>query len=288
MNDVNYAAPQTLEEAISLLASAKGARPLAGGHTLLVEPGRSQLSGVTLVDLGRIPELVGATNGNGSGGLTLGAMTTIATLAADPTLQASYPALAEAANLVGDPQVRNRATLGGSLAACDAASDLPPALLAHDALIHLRSAGGKRAVSTSGFITGFGETALTHGEIITAVQLPAPAPRTGSAYEKIKHPATLYALCGVAASVTLADDGTVSACRLGLTGATRHATRLSQAEAALVGQAPTDEAIAVAAQAATHGLAFRNDRFGSNDYRAQLTRVLTQRALTRAAARARG
>ncbi|MCW5848805.1 MAG: xanthine dehydrogenase family protein subunit M [Anaerolineae bacterium] len=279
---IQYKAAQSLDEAVTLLATTAGARALAGGHTLLLEPTRSQLGAATLVDLGKIQGLndIGFTR---TGALRIGAMTTIAALADNADIQRDLPALAEAASQVGDPQVRNWATLGGSLADNDPESDLTAVLLALDAQLHLQGPNGTRAVAADQFITGPRQTALTQGELITDVRIPIVG--GGSAYEKFKHPATLYALCGVAAHVSLI-DGKVGACRVAVTGATEYATRLTGVEAALAGQEPTAEAIAAASEAAS-GLAFRGDPFGSPEYRAHLTRVLVQRAVTRAVERAR-
>ena len=282
MHAIQYQAPHSLDEAVALLAATANARPLAGGHTLLLEPMRSQLGGATLVDLGKVQGLshIGFTR---VGDLLIGAMTTIAALADSADVQSEVPALADAAAQVGDPQVRNRATLGGSLAANDPESDLTAVLLALEARLDLQGPQGQRTLSMQQFITGPRQTALEQGELITGVRIPTAGGR-GSAYEKMRHPATLYALCGVAAQVSLS-DGQVATCRVAVTGATEYAVRVGGVEAALVGQAPTAEAVA-AASAATSGLAFRGDTFGSAEYRAHLVGVLVQRALTRAVERA--
>ncbi len=283
MTSLSYYSPDSLTEAITLLGSAD-ARPLAGGYSLLIEPQRSKLGGA-LVDLRRIGDLVGVTQGQG-GEVTIGAMTPLAAIAAASAVQQSYAALAEAAASVGDAQVRNRATLGGNLAQSDAGNDLPAAILALGGLLHVQGAREERIVAASDFFTGPGQTALAAGELITAVTLPAPTGRSGSAYEKMKHPATLYAICGVAASVSLDANGAVEACSVAVTGAAEYPTRLKSVESALTGKTPTGDAIAAAAQGAGEGLSFRSDLFASADYRAHLTRVLTQRALTRALAQA--
>ena len=282
MHSIQYTAPHSLDEAVALLASAN-ARPLAGGHTLLLEPMRSRLGAATLVDLGKVQGLntIGFSRGDA---LLIGAMTTIAAIADHVGIRRDLPALAEAASQIGDAQVRNRATLGGSLAANDPEADLTAVLLALDARLDLHGREGQRTLGMQQFITGPRQTALQPGELITGVSIPSDSGR-GSAYEKIRHPATLYALCGVAAQVSLS-DGKVDSCRVAVTGATEYAVRLGGVEAALVGQEPTAEAIA-AASAAVSGLAFRGDSFGSPEYRAHLTGVLVQRALTRAVAQAR-
>jgi carbon-monoxide dehydrogenase medium subunit len=280
MKTFDYAAPSRIEDAVKLLLQTPGARVIAGGSQLLVEPSRSALAAPLLVDLRKIDALAGieATKD----GVRIGAMTTTAAIAANATLQAGHAALTEAAALVGDPQVRNRATIGGSLAANDPSADLPAALLALDAQVQVAGPMGRRSASADLVLGRLGA-----GDVIVSVTLPAGAARTGSAYEKIRHPATFYALCAVAASVTLEADGSVSACRIAVTGVAAPA-RAAAAEAALTGQKPTTAAIEAAAAKATDGLTLRGDTFGSAEYRGHLARVLAARALARAVERAGG
>lgn len=279
-----YTAPASLDEAVVLLGETAGARALAGGHSLLIEPGRSRLDPTALIDLRKIPGLANI-QVLASGGVQIGAMATLAAIAEHAAVRERCPLLAEAIPSVGDAQVRNRATIGGNLADNDPASDLPAIMLALDAQLHIAGPGGTRAIGIEALITGPFQTSLAANELITAIVLePAPS-RSGSAYEKFKHPATLYAICGIAASVTLADDGSVSACRVAVTGAATHAARLRAVEEALSGKQPDEATLAAAAQAGT-GLSFQNDRFASAEYREHLTSVLTRRALARAVERA--
>ena len=273
-----YAAPRSVEEAVTLLAKNTGARVLAGGHSLLVEPGRSSVGDALLVDLGRIDGLGGISREN-DGSLRTGAMTTLATLAASDVVVAAYPVLAEAARACGDAQLRNRATLGGSLASADPEAALPALALALDARVELTGPAGPRTLPVAEWLDRGPGAA---GEVITAVLWPAAVPRSGVAYVMVRNPATLHALCGVAASVRLAEDRTVSACRAAVTGATARPQRMPVVEQALDGRPVENDTLSTAAAAAGSGLVMRGDLFASADYRAHLTRVLTRRALQQA------
>ena len=276
-----YAAPQTIKDAVALLSSTPGARVLAGGQRLLVEPSRSRVASALLVDLRRIGTLAGIER-TADGGLKIGAMTTLAAIAASAAVRGVWPVLADAARSSGDAQLRNRATIGGSVASAVADADLPPVLLALDATLEVAGASGSRTLELKDLYTGPGETALAPHEIITAVVVPSRGGRTEAVYEKFEHPATLGALCGVAACVTLDANGTVAAARVALTGATDRPVRVPKAEAALAGQQPTGAALAAAAAGTNDAGVFVGDHFGSAEYRRHLARVLTERALTRA------
>jgi carbon-monoxide dehydrogenase medium subunit len=282
MSQSAYAAPMRLNEVVTLLADNPGSRILAGGQNLLVEPNRSHIAGSLLVDLRRVAGLSGIQAADG--GLRIGAMTTIGTIAASELVRKVCPVLAEAAELVGDAQVRNRATLGGAIAEADPAGDLIPVLLVLSADFDIAGPGQSRSVQADGFLTGPNGTTLSAAEVITAVTIPAPAPSTGAAYEKMKDPATLYALCGVAANITLSAKGLVTQCRVAVTGSTEHPVRLPEVEAAVTGSQPSDSSLANAASR-IDGPAYRGNFYASSEYRAHLTRILTGRALRRAAAR---
>lgn len=284
MSDNAYAAPGTVNDAVSLLARNPGSHVLAGGQNLLIEPSRSRLAGALLVDLRKLRELSGIESGNS--GMRIGATTTIGAIAASEAIRKAFPALAEAAALVGDAQVRNRATLGGAVSEANPASDLIPVLLILDAALDI--AGAKsRSMAAGQFFTGPSQTALSAAELITAVRIPALAPFTGTAYEKMKQPATLYALCGAAASITLSAEGVVTACRAALTGAIEYPVRVPDVEAAVIGSKPGDSLFETAASRVNGHLSYRGDFYASSTYRAHLARVLTKRALHRAAERAR-
>ena len=285
MKEFGYSAPHSLDEAVTLLANNAGARVLAGGQSLLVEPNRSRLATSLLVDLRKI-EGLGSVERQQDGSVKIGSMTTLTAIARNGLIRETYPALAEAAQMTGDAQERNRATVGGNLADADPAADLPALMLALDAQVQVVGPKGSRTIPADGLITGANKTALRADDVITAVTLPAAAGGTGTAYERSTHPATLHALCGVAASVTLAGDGSVSGCRVAITGAADHAARLHSVESALTGKLPSPAALAAAASHAGDGLTFRTDLFASADYRAHLAGVLTERALAQAIGRA--
>ena len=189
--------------------------------------------------------------------------------------------------MVGDPAVRNRGTIGGNIAHADPASDLPTVLVALDARMVASGPGGERTIPAGEFFTGIMTTALTEEEILTAIQVPASSPGQGSAYEKFAHPASRYAVLGVAACITVA-NGTCSAARIALGGLLPNARRAQAAERALTGRAITDEAIAAAAAqvVADLGNDVSGDLFASAEYRTAMAPVFTKRAVANAAARA--
>lgn len=284
MNQNSYAAPVELTEVVALLADNPGSRILAGGQNVLVEPSRRHLPGILLVDLKKVPGLSGIEAKDQ--GIRIGAMTTIGAITVSEVVRKACPILAVAADLVGDAQVRNRGTLGGAIVESAPGSDLIPVLLVTDAVLEI--AGPKlRQVPVNEFFAGGKPAALSPTEVITAITIPRPAPSTGAAYEKMKDWATLYALCGVAAAVTLSrgtssSEGLVTACRVAVTGSTEHPVRLKEVEAGLVGLRPDNTSIANAASLVDPQLTYRGDAYASAEYRAHLTRVLTRRALQRA------
>jgi carbon-monoxide dehydrogenase medium subunit len=279
-----YAAPATLNEAVSLLSQNSDAKALAGGHSLLPVMKLRLSSPPMLVDLRNIGELRGISAQGG--GWRIGAMSTYVQIATNDSLK-GYHALIEATTVIGDMQVRNRGTIGGSLAHADPAADLPAVMLALDATVNTAGPNGTRSIPIDEFFTGMLATALNEGEIITSVDLPALAANTGSNYAKFANPASGYALVGVAARVTLS-GGNAQNIRVALTGASDHAMRLSEVERALEGQALTAESIAAACANAGAGLDLMGDIHASAEYRAAMVGVYAKRALTRALERAQG
>jgi len=278
-----YVAPESLDEAISLLAESGGdAKILAGGHSLLpamklrlAQPGK-------LIDLRKVPGLneikVDAS------GITIGAMVTHADVARSSEVQRALPALAEATSVVGDLQVRNRGTLGGSLAHADPAGDPPAPFLALDGSIVAKGPNGERTIAAADFFIDILTTALAEDEIVTAVKFPALAAGTGTAYVKFDHPASHYALTGVAAAVKLDGSGNVENVKVGVTGVGPNAYRATAVEQALVGKGA--DAIAEAASHAADGIDCNDDIHASAEYRAHLASVFTRRALQAAFSRA--
>jgi carbon-monoxide dehydrogenase medium subunit len=183
-------------------------------------------------------------------------------------------------------QVRNRGTVGGSVAHADPASDMPAAMLALDATFTARGPGGERSIAAADFFQGLFMTALQPDEVLTRISIARPPQGAGMAYEKFRNPASGYAIVGVAAVAALAGDGTLSDVRVAITGAGAQPVRATAVAEALRGKAPDDAALTAAAEHATEGLQLMSDIHASEDYRAHLTRVFTRRALKRALERA--
>jgi aerobic carbon-monoxide dehydrogenase medium subunit len=278
-----YVSPPTLEEAVAILSSRPEAKLLAGGNKLLLPANRDAIAGSLLVDLRKVPTLTGIERE--PDGVRIGAMERIAAIAASEVIGAEFPALAEAAEMIGDAQVRNRATLGGSIAARDAEADLPALMLSLDARFNLLGAQGWRTVSAQDFFNQSGSEDAQRGEVIVSIAIPSLPERTGSAYLKFKHPARLYAICGVAAVVTRANER-INSVRVAVTGATPNPTRLTAVERALLDGPVSEEAINSAVENVEASGGFRGDLFASAEYRHHLTKIYTRRALQLAITRA--
>ncbi|MFO7322433.1 MAG: xanthine dehydrogenase family protein subunit M [Chloroflexota bacterium] len=270
----DYVAPVTVEEAVQALSATPNARFLAGSFNLLIDIKTRRVAPPLLVDLRKIPALHGIERT--ASGLRIGSMTTLSQLLEDEEIRGTYVALAEALEKTGDPQIRNQDAIGGHLEYASPSSDISAALVALGASIDVTGPNGSRAIPADDFFTGLRQTALAPGELITAVTLPAGPAR--SAYEKLKHPAHLGAICGVAVALWL-DGDQVARCRLAVTGATDHAQRLPAAEAALTGWPLVEPRIAEAAAHAADGLTGISDLQFSADYRLHMIGVLLRRAL---------
>ncbi|UCG80828.1 MAG: xanthine dehydrogenase family protein subunit M [Desulfobacterales bacterium] len=283
----DYATPKSLDEAIALLHQTEDACALAGGHDLLTQLKLRRRTPKLVVHLGHIPDLRGIRYRPDEDALYIGAMVTCSELVAHPEVQ-NWEALVEAANSIGDAQVRNCATLGGNLAGGDPTTDLPAAALALEVALHVVGPHGPRVIAADQFFVGPFDTALEAGEIIKELKFPATPAQSGSAYEKIKNPANSHPICGVAAAVTLTKEGKlVAKCRVAVTGAAEHPARLHEVEAALEGTNPTSAKIAEAAGHADRDVTFVSDLSASGEYRADLATVLTERVLIRAVEMAR-
>lgn len=280
--EFDYVAPDSLDEALRHLEENAEARVLAGGQSLIpVLKQRLARPGV-LVDLGRIGELryVRETED----GVAVGAMTPHAAVASAPELRGGLRALAESAGAVGDLQVRNRGTLGGSLAHADPAADLPAAVLSLEATLVARSAEGEREIPAEEFFVGPWTTALEPGEVLTEIRLPAwtASAETGGAYEKLEQKASGFALVGVAAVIE-SEDGRCRRARVAVTGATSVPGRLLPVEEALEGGELDEDSLRNACEGAGGELAgVQEDIHASADYRRAMTEVLARRALGRA------
>jgi len=280
-----YYAPTTVAEAISLLEQhGDEAKLLAGGHSLLPAMKLRLAAPGVIVDITKIAELRGVSvNGN----VSVGALTTWHAIETDAGLKAACAVLPEAVAHIGDIQVRNRGTIGGSLAHADPAADLPAVILALDAQIHAQGPGGTRTIAASDFFTDMLTTALEPTELITAVTCAPLGPGEGAAYVKFPHPASRYAIVGAAAYVKL-DGGNVGTARVAITGAGPVATRQSAAEQAIVGTDGGAEAVAAAAEHAAADMDILGDIHASEEYRRAMVKVYARRALAAAIARARG
>jgi carbon-monoxide dehydrogenase medium subunit len=255
---------------------------LAGGHSLIPTMNLRLADPGTLVDIGRLDDLKGISAGNGS--VRIGALTTHAQIAASGDVPQG---LSEAAAGIGDPQVRNRGTIGGNVAHADPASDHPTILVALGATIHLTGSGGDRSVAAADFFKGLFETDLAEGEIVTAVEVPNEGAGSGSAYAKLFNPASRYAMVGVGASVTV-EGGKCTAASVGGGGLTPAARKASSVEAALVGNALDEATIAAAAEAVSNDLGDEvlGDIHADADYRRAMAVVFAKRAISKAAERA--
>ena len=282
----DYIAPRSLEEALSLLAQhGEGAKLLAGGHSLLPLMKLRLAAPSVLIDLGRIPNLAYIRAEEEQ--IAIGAMATHAEIEGSELLRNRAPLLAETAAEIGDVQVRNRGTLGGTLAHADPAADYPAAMLALEAELTLTSQTGRRTLAAKDFFLDMLTTALEPGEIITEIRFAADTPRTGSAYRKLHQPASGFAIVGVAARVELTDDGACGTARVGITGVAPKAYRATAVESQLAGQTPDKPRIAGAARKAAQGVDPLSDLHASARYRAAMAEVFTRRALTEAFHRAR-
>jgi len=275
-----------VQEAVSLLRQHSGAKVLAGGHSLVPTMKLRLAQPPALVDIGRIPELAGVTRSNGT--IRVGALTTHDALAKSDVLQQHCQVLAEAAGQVGDRQVRHKGTIGGNLAHADPASDLPAVVLALGGVIHTTGAGGSRQINAADFFVDLLTTDLQADEILTAVEVPVLGSNTGSCYVKFEHPASGYAICGAAAVVTLAGDGTCESASLCFNGVTATPHNAGAVTSALAGKSLDDAAID---QAVDGNLSIQDplgDIHASGPYRAELAKVFGKRALKLARDRAQG
>jgi carbon-monoxide dehydrogenase medium subunit len=283
-----YIAPTTMQEALSLLSTHQDeAKVLAGGHSLLPLMKLRLATPAYLIDLGRIPDLSYIRDSGGR--IQIGPMTTHFMVESSALLQQRLMALPEAAGSIGDVQVRNRGTIGGSLAHADPAGDLPAVMQMAEAQLKLVGPGGERTVPAEQFFVDLLTTALGPDELLAEIQLDIPPARTGTAYMKVFQKASGFAIVGVAARVTLGADGrTCQTARVGITGVAAKSLRAMAVEQALEGQPIDEAAISAAAEHASDDVEALSDLHASADYRLALTRVYTKRALLRALTRARG
>ncbi|MDH4390266.1 MAG: xanthine dehydrogenase family protein subunit M [Aquabacterium sp.] len=279
----DYHAPKTVDEAIHLLGSlGSDAKLLAGGHSLLPMMKLRFAQPAHLIDINRIPALRGICEDGAD--IVIGAMTVENDLIKSPLLQARVPLLAEAPKLIADPQVRNRGTLGGDIAHGDPGNDHPAISLALDASFLLQGPTGQRTVKADDFFLGTYMTALAEDEILVAVRVPAFAPGTGWAYEKLKRKTGDWATAGAAVVLRMA-GGNVSQVRIALTNVAPMAIRAPAAEAAVLGQPLNTTTLDAAAAAAMAVCDPAEDLRGDRAYKTAMAGQMVKRALLAAAAR---
>jgi aerobic carbon-monoxide dehydrogenase medium subunit len=279
--EFEYQRATSLEDAFARLAAAGGqAKLLAGGHSLIPLMKLRLSEPQVLIDIGRIPDLSGIRQKDGK--IEIGAGTVHHEVATAALIREQCPVVAEAAYAIGDPQVRNRGTLGGSLAHADPSADYPAAMIAASAEIQIRSAKGARAVRADDFFIDLFTVDLQPDEIVTSVVI---APAKLSAYAKLHQRASHFAIVGVGASLEVS-GGAIASARIGLTGASTHATRLTKVESALAGKAALKETIEQASRDAGVNLEVVNsDLHGSDEYRRAMVAVFVKRALLEALGR---
>jgi aerobic carbon-monoxide dehydrogenase medium subunit len=283
----DYHAPKTLSEAVALLAQHRDtAKVLSGGQSLLPLL-KLRLGQVDhLVDIGRIPGLEYVKEEGGQ--LRIGGRTRESVLERSDVVRSKYPILADTAAVIADPLVRNQATVGGNLAHGDPANDHPATMLALGAEVVATGPKGERTISVDGLFTGLFSTALAPDEILTEIRIPSPPPRSGGAYVKLERKVGDFATAAAAAQVSLAADGTVERVGIGLTNAGPTPVKARDAEAYLRGKKPDEATIAEAARRAAAAASPSIDRRGSVEYKREMARVLTARALKKAVLRAGG
>lgn len=277
----DYVRANSVDDAISLLQEhGDGAKLLAGGHSLIPMMKLRLATPSVLIDIAGIPQLSGISVSGGR--VTIGALTKHAALAASAELEKDAPVLWDAANDLGDPQVRNRGTIGGASAHGDPSADYPAVLQALDATLTLTGKAGQRTLSAAEFFLGMFETALDPHEVLTQIAFDA-APK--SAYVKFHHPASHYAVVGVAAVLTM-DGGSIASARVAVTGIGDSAFRAAGVESALRGVKSGDaDAVRAATAGAATGAGARSDTFASAAYRTAMADVFAARAVAKAAAR---
>ena len=278
-----YHTPGTVKEALDLLGRHKDdAKLLAGGHSLLPAMKLRLAQPKHLVDLRKISGLAGIKEEGGA--LVIGAMTTHYQVETSPVVKAKCPVLAAVAAQIGDPMVRNMGTIGGSLAHADPAADYPAAIIALGAEMVAEGAKGKRTIKADDFFKGLLTTALADDEILTEIRVPAAAANVKSAYMKFPHPASRFAVVGVAAVLTM-DGGKIGKASIGITGAGTKAVRATGVEGTIAGKAADAASIQAAAEKGPDGVDVQADLQGSEEYKKHLLKVFCKRAIEAAAAK---
>src|SRR5689334_20728371 len=274
----DYQAPATIDEAVALLASdLDGAKVLAGGHSLIPAMKLRLAQPQLLVDIARIKSLSYIREEGDQ--ILIGATTTHYQMESSDLLKKICPLLPACGGSIGDVQVRNKGTIGGSIAHSDPAGDWPAAVLALDAGLVLVGTNGERIVKAENFFVSLLTTDLQPGEILREIRITKPSGRFGQAYQKVPHPASGFAVVGVAVNLALNDDGSCKSAAIGITGVASKAYRAKAVEAALTGSNLDDNAIANAVTHVCDGIDPTGDLYASSDYRRHLAQVHTRRAI---------
>jgi carbon-monoxide dehydrogenase medium subunit len=274
----DYKVPKSLNEAVSLLAAdPDGAKILAGGHSLIPAMKLRLAQPQTLIDIARIKDLSYIREEGDQ--ILIGATTTHYQIESSELLQRICPLLPQCAASIGDVQVRNKGTIGGSVAHSDPAGDWPAAVIALRADLILTGPNGDRTVSADDFFVDLLTTDLQPGEILREIRIKKSAGRFGQAYQKVRHPASGFAVVGIAVSVSLKADGSCEAASIGVTGVGAKAYRAAAAEAALLNTTLDDAATSNAASKVCDGVDPNADLYASGDYRCHLAQVHTRRAI---------
>ena len=276
----DYKRANSVDEALRMLGENEDAKLLAGGHSLIPMMKLRLATPALLIDIAGIPNLDQIDTA--SDPMTVGALTKHAKIAESDALRKKAPALWDAANDLGDPQVRNRGTIGGASAHGDPSADYPAVLQALDATFTLAGKKGTRELTAGAFFRGMFETALEPNELLTKIAFAA-APK--SAYVKFHHPASHYAVVGAAVVLTM-NGSTIGSARVAITGIGDAAFRAAGVEAALAGVNPSDaNAVKAACAGAARGIQARSDTFASAGYRTAMADIFTARAVAKAASR---
>lgn len=281
-----YVAAKSLDEALSLLAKNKdNAKILAGGHSLIPAMKLRLAQPQVLIDLGRIKDLSYIREEKGQ--IRIGAMTTHYQIEASEQLRKVCPLLPETATHLGDLQVRNKGTIGGSLAHSDPGGDWPAPIIALGAELVAVSGKGERAIKADDFFVDLLTTALQPGEILREIRITVPTGRVGQSYMKVRQPASGFAMVGIAVNLVKDAKGACQSAGVGITGVAAKAYRARGVEQALKGSSLDAKAIAAAAAKVGDGVDVNSDLFASAEYRKHLAEIYTRRAIELAASRAK-
>jgi carbon-monoxide dehydrogenase medium subunit len=281
-----YHAPKTVKDALKLLGKLDDAKLLAGGHSLVPMMKLRLAQPKNIIDLRNVSGLTGIKEEKGV--IAVGAMTTHWEVESSKALKSKAAVVSETAAIIGDPAVRNKGTLGGSLAHADPAADMPATAIALGFEFVCEGPKGKRTVKVDDWFKGLMATALKDTEVLTQVRIPVWPAGSGAAYMKFPHPASRFAVVGVCAALTVDKNGTCTKASVGITGAGTKAVRAKGVEAGLTGKKLDAATIEAAAQKAAEGVDVQADLQGSVEYKSHLCRVFARRAIDAALKRARG